>query len=56
VKAVADAGRGLLTGDAGMHSDLEALLLDADSRQADLWRIDLYPAEFGTQASWSSTP
>jgi hypothetical protein len=28
-------------------SDLEALLLDAGSRQADLSGINLYPAEFG---------
>jgi hypothetical protein len=48
VKAVVDVGRGLLAVDAGMHSDLEALLLDAGSRQGDLWGINLYPAEFGT--------
>jgi hypothetical protein len=33
-----------------MHSDLEALLLDAGSRQADIWGINLYPAEFRTPA------
>jgi hypothetical protein len=49
VKAVVDARRGLLAVDAGMHSDLEALLLDAGSAQADLWGINLYPAEHGTQ-------
>jgi hypothetical protein len=49
VKAVADVGRGLLAIDAGMHSDLEALLLDAGSRQGDVWGINLYPAEFGTE-------
>lgn len=48
VKAVVDVQRGLVAVDAGMHSDLEALLLDAGSRQADLWGINLYPAEFGT--------
>jgi hypothetical protein len=48
VKAVADVRRGLLAIDAGMHSDLEALLLDAGSAQADLWGINLYPAEHGT--------
>ncbi len=47
VKAAVDVQRGLLAVDAGMHSDLEALLLDAGSRQADLWGINLYPAEFG---------
>jgi hypothetical protein len=48
VKAVADVRRGLLAVDAGMHSDLEALLLDAGSGQADLWGVNLYPAEHGT--------
>lgn len=48
VKAVADVARGLLAVDAGMHSDLEALLLDAGSRQSDLWGINLYPADAGT--------
>jgi hypothetical protein len=48
VKAVVDVSRGLLAVDAGMHSDLEALLLDAGSRQGDLWGINLYPAEYGT--------
>jgi hypothetical protein len=48
VKAAVDVGRGLLAVDAGMHSDLEALLLDAGSRQGDIWGINLYPGEFGT--------
>lgn len=48
VKAVADVRRGLLAVDAGMHSDLEALLLDAGSLQADLWGINLYPSDFAT--------
>ena len=48
VKGVADVRRGLLAVDAGMHSDLEALLLDAGSAQIDLWGINLYPAEHGT--------
>ena len=48
VKAVVDVRRGLLAVDAGMHSDLEALLLDAGAGQADLWGINLYPAEHGT--------
>lgn len=49
VKAVTDVRRGLLAVDAGMHSDLEALLLDAGSHQADLWGINLYPGEFGSR-------
>ena len=48
VKAVADVRRGLLAVDAGMHSDLEALLLDAGAGQTDLWGINLYPAEHRT--------
>ena len=51
VKAVTDVRRGLLAVDAGMHSDLEALLLDAGAVQADLWGINLDPAEPGTPAS-----
>jgi hypothetical protein len=47
VKGVVDVRRGLLAVDAGMHSDLEALLLDAGSSQGDLWGINLYPADFG---------
>lgn len=48
VKAVVDVRRGLLAVDAGMHSDLEALLLDAGASKSDLWGINLYPAEYGT--------
>ena len=48
VKAVVDVQRRLLAVDAGMHSDLEALLLDAGADQADLWGINFYPAEHGT--------
>ncbi len=43
VKAVVDMRRGLLSLDAELHSDLEALLLDDGSRQSDLWGINFYP-------------
>lgn len=43
VKAVVDVKLDLLAIDADMHSDLEALLLDGGSAQADLWGINLYP-------------
>jgi uncharacterized protein DUF5674 len=43
VKAVVDVERGLMVLDAELHADQEALLLDQDSRQADLWGINLYP-------------
>jgi hypothetical protein len=48
VKAVVDVGRGVMVVGAEMHADEEALLLDAGSRQADLWGINLYPAQFRT--------
>ncbi len=43
VKAAVDLDKELLAVDAELHSDLEALLLDAGSRQKDLWGINLYP-------------
>lgn len=56
VKAVADVRRGLLAVDAGMHSDLEALLLDAGSSQADLWGVTSTRPGTGRRAFSSSTP
>jgi hypothetical protein len=47
VKAVVDIGRGIMAIDAELHSDEEAALLDDGSAQADLWGINLYPAESG---------
>jgi hypothetical protein len=43
VKAVVDVNQELFALDAELHSDLEALLLEAGSRQQDLWGINLYP-------------
>ena len=43
VKAVVDINRGLIAIDAELHSDLEALLLENGSKQANLWGINLYP-------------
>jgi Protein of unknown function (DUF5674) len=34
-----------------LHADEEAVLLDLGSAQADLWGINLYPAEY-RQAGW----
>lgn len=48
VKAVVDVRRGIMVVDAEMHADEEALLIDGGSQQADLWGINLYPAQFGT--------
>jgi hypothetical protein len=47
VKAVVDIERGVMAVGEGMHADEEAGLLDDGSRQADLWGINLYPADFG---------
>lgn len=43
VKAVVDVDRQLVAVNAELHSDLEALLLEAGSEQKSLWGINLYP-------------
>lgn len=43
VKGVVDLARETMLLDADMHADQEAELLDAGSRQQDLWGINLYP-------------
>ena len=43
VKAVVDIDREVLSVDAELHSDLEALLLENGSKQKDLWGINFYP-------------
>ncbi len=48
VKGVVDLERNILVVDAEMHADEEQLLLEDESRQQDLWGINLYPAKFGT--------
>ena len=48
VKAVVDLSNNSMIVDAEMHADEEEYLLDAGSKQADLWGINLYPARFGT--------
>lgn len=45
VKAVVDVRREILSLGAELHADDEAALLDDGSKQADLWGINLYPAE-----------
>jgi hypothetical protein len=49
VKAVVDVSRGIMAVSGELHSDEEALLLEDGSRQADLWGINLYPAESGAE-------
>ena len=48
VKAVVDIQKDLLVVDMEMHVDGEQWLLENGSNQADLWGINLHPAEFGT--------
>lgn len=49
VKAVVDVERELISIDADMHSDLEALLLQGGSKQEHLWGINLYPELHGEE-------
>ena len=49
IKAVVDIERGVMAIGGEMHADEEAALLDDGSRQADLWGINLYPAEAGLE-------
>ena|SRR5581483_847728 len=48
VKADVDVAKKILILDMGMHADGEAYLLERGSLQKDLWGINLYPAEYGT--------
>ena len=43
VKAVVDIERRIIAVDAELHSDQEAALLEAGSKQENLWGINLYP-------------
>lgn len=45
IKAAVDVERELIALGGELHSDEEALLLDDGSRQADVWGVNLYPAE-----------
>jgi hypothetical protein len=47
VKAVVDVRLGIMSVGGELHADGEAALLDAGAVQADLWGINLYPAEYG---------
>ena len=48
VKAVVDLDKDLMVVDAEMHVDEEQFLLENGSNQSDLWGINLYPDNFGT--------
>jgi len=48
VKAVVDVEQRVLVVDAGLHSDEELYLLEKGSEQQDLWGINFWPDEYGT--------
>ncbi len=48
VKADVDISRKVMVVDMEMHADGEAYLLENDSKQSDLWGINLHPDKFGT--------
>jgi len=45
IKAVVDCRRRVMVVGGELHADEEQLLLDDGSTQADLWGINLYPAD-----------
>ena len=45
VKFVADVERGVIAVGGELHADAEQLLLEAGSRQADLWGANYYPGQ-----------
>ena len=45
IKAVVDIEKEIIAIDAELHADLEGLLLDEGSRQADLWGINFLTDE-----------
>ena len=47
VKAVVDVARRVMAIGGELHADEEAALIEDGSRQADLWGLNLYPAEPG---------
>jgi hypothetical protein len=49
VKAVVDIERQLMAAGAELHSDEEALLLERESRQENLWGINLYTERTGPE-------
>src|SRR3989338_4711241 len=49
VKVVVDIEKGIMAVDAGMHVDLEKIMLQNGSEQKDLWGINLYPEFFGAE-------
>ena len=49
VKAVVDIEKEIMVVDAEMHADQEEFLLQNGSEQKDLWGINFYPEEAGSE-------
>ena len=49
VKAVVDLEQEIMVIDAPLHSDEEELLLEEGSSQDNLWGINIYPDEVGSE-------
>lgn len=47
VKAVVDIEKGTMVVDADLHADEEAFLIGRDSKQENLWGINIYPDILG---------
>lgn len=45
IKVAVDIRLGILAGGGVMHADCEKVLLDAGSKQTDIWGADWYPEE-----------
>ena len=43
IKAVVDIDKGIMAVNGELHADEEALLLENDSKQENLWGINIYP-------------
>ncbi|MEX2375070.1 MAG: DUF5674 family protein [Dehalococcoidia bacterium] len=48
VKAVVDVDQRVMVVGGELHADEEQYLLERGSQQGNLWGINLYPAQFGT--------
>lgn len=49
IKATVDVDKGIMALGGELHADEEQLLLDSESKQRNLWGINLYPDNFGTE-------
>jgi len=48
IKAVVDIEKNIMAVDAELHADEEAYLIENNSKQKDLWGINLYPEFYNT--------